>query len=68
MRLPAAEGTTPTSWILDAVPGRECFVAFFSDQPLGAEAATRALNGSPEAPALPGASVRVQCCEKGAGM
>ncbi len=66
MKLPAAEGTTSASWILDAVPGRECFAAFFSDEPLGAAAAARAFDESHDTPAVPGATVRVQCCEKGA--
>ncbi len=64
MRLPAAEGATPASWVLDAVPGRECFAAFFSDEPLGAAGAARAFRGSLDRPAVPGATVRVQCCEK----
>ncbi len=63
--LPSAEGTTPTSWILDATAGHECFAAFFSDEPLAASAASRALSESPNAPALPGATVRVHCCRKG---
>lgn len=65
VRLQAGEGTTPQSFVLDDTPGRECFAAFFSDEPLDAAAAGRALAGAPGAPALPGASVRVQCCEKG---
>jgi hypothetical protein len=64
-RAPGADGTTPQSFVLDAVPGRECFAAFFSDEPLEAAAATAALAAEPERPALAGASVRVQCCEKG---
>lgn len=66
-RLPAAEGTTTESWVLDAAPGPECFVAVFSDEPVGAEAATRALLERPEAPVLRGATIQVRCCEKGGG-
>ncbi len=64
-RLPASEGTTSESWVLDAVPGRECFVAIFSDEPVGVAAARHALLERPEAPALPGAVIVVLCCEKG---
>lgn len=66
-RLPAAEGTTPESWVLDAAPGPECFVAVFSDEPVGAAAAIRALLERPGAPALRGATVQVRCCEKEGG-
>lgn len=66
-RVPAAEGTTPTSWILDDAPGRECFAAFFSDEPVGTAIASRALAASREPPALPGVTARVVCCEKGGG-
>jgi hypothetical protein len=66
-RLPKAAGTTPDSWILDAEPGPECFVAVFSDKPVGVAAATRALFERPEAPALRGATIQIRCCEKGGG-
>jgi hypothetical protein len=65
IELPAAEGTTATSWALDAAPGRECFAAVFSDGPIDPAAASRALARSPEAPSLPGAVIRMQCCDKG---
>lgn len=64
-RAPGGDGTTPQSFVLDAVPGRECFAAFFSDEPVEAAAASAALAAEPERPALAGASVRVQCCDKG---
>jgi hypothetical protein len=64
VRLTAAEGTTPTGWILDAVAGPECFAAFFSDEPVDAASASRAFAASPTSPALPGATVRVLCCDK----
>jgi hypothetical protein len=57
-------GTTPKGWLLDAVPGEECFAAFFSDRPLAVDAAARALAASPRAPELAGALVRVRCCQK----
>lgn len=65
IELSASEGATATSWTLDSAPGPECFVAVFSDGPIDAAAARRALALSPEAPSLPGAIIRVQCCEKG---
>jgi Putative zinc-finger len=64
--LPAGEGVTPTSWVLDDQAGEECFAGFFSDTPVEPRAAIRALEASPHAPVLPGAVVRVQCCLKGA--
>jgi hypothetical protein len=64
-RVPTAEGTTPASWVLDAVSGTECFAAFFSDEPLAAAAAGQALASPRDAPALPGVTARVVCCEKG---
>lgn len=66
-RLPGPAGATPHSFVLDATPGRECFAAFFSRRPLDALAAKGALAASPEAPALPGAEVRAQCCTKEVG-
>jgi hypothetical protein len=62
----AGDGTTPTSWVLDDVRGRECFAAFFSERPLAAGDAVRALAGGRDAPELPGASAHLVCCEKGA--
>jgi hypothetical protein len=59
-----ARGTTPQSFVLDEVQGQECFAAFFSDAPLEAARAGEALAATPGAPALPGAVVRVHCCEK----
>ena len=66
-RVPEGEGVTPTSWILDAAEGRECFAAFFSDEPVSAGVAAAALAATPQGPSLPGAAVRVRCCEKGGG-
>lgn len=63
-RLAAGVGSTPHGLVLDAIPGRECFAAFFSDQPLDAAVAGQALDGLPTPPVLPGAAVRIQCCEK----
>jgi hypothetical protein len=63
-RLPAGEGITPESWILDATPGPECFVAVFSDEPVEAAEATRAVRERPRAPTVRGAAVQVRCCEK----
>lgn len=63
-RLPAGEGTTPVSWVLDAVPGRECFAAFFSDAPVDAATARRALLDPPGAPTTAGAEVLLRCCDK----
>jgi hypothetical protein len=63
-RVPGPEGATAHSFILDAVPGRECFTAFFTDQPMDAAAAGRALAASPEAPLPFGVEVRSQCCTK----
>ncbi len=57
--LAAPRGATPQSFVLDEVPGRECFAAFFSDAPV------EAARGG--APALGGAVVRMQCCEKQGG-
>ena len=51
------------SWVLDAEPGRERFVAFFSDEPLRAEDARRAALS--DRPQLPGATVVVRDCLKG---
>ena len=64
-RLSNAEGTMPTSWILDAVPGQECFAAFFSEESVKAVLAIQAFAASSSAPKLSGSTVRVQCCEKG---
>jgi len=63
-QLSAAEGTTPTSWILDAAAGQECFAAFFSDEPVETNLASQAFATSPTAPIVPRATVRVQCCNK----
>lgn len=52
------------SWTLDAEPGRERFVAFFSDAPLRAEDARRAAVS--ERPQLAGATVVVRDCLKAA--
>lgn len=64
MRLTVAEGTTPTSWVLDGAPGPECFAAFFSDAPVDVADAARALRAAPSAPELPGAAAQVRCCRK----
>lgn len=64
MRLTAGEGTTPTSWVLDGAPGPECFAAFFSDAPVDAHEAARALRAAPSAPQVFGARAQVRCCEK----
>lgn len=63
-RLPAPEGATPGSWILDAAPGRECFAAFFSEAPIATAEAARALAAAPEGPTLAGAAVVTRCCDK----
>lgn len=52
----------PNSWVLDAEPGRERFVAFFSDAPLSAEDARRA--ALRDQPQLTGATVVVRSCVK----
>jgi Domain of unknown function (DUF4384) len=52
------------SWVLDGEPGRERFVAFFSDAPLRAEDARRAALA--DKPQLPGATVVVRDCVKAA--
>lgn len=65
-RLEAPEGTTPTSWVLDATPGRECFAAFFSGAPVDVAVARSALLASAGGPALAGVTVRLQCCDKAA--
>ena len=54
----------PNSWVLDGEPGRERFVAFFSDAPLPAEDARRAALS--DRPQLPGATVVVRDCVKAA--
>jgi hypothetical protein len=54
----------PNSWVLDGEPGRERFVAFFSDAPLRGEDARRAaLSARPQ---LAGATVVVRECVKAA--
>ncbi|MFO0583122.1 MAG: zf-HC2 domain-containing protein [Anaeromyxobacter sp.] len=58
-----ASGTSPASFVLDAVPGRECFAAVFSDAPIPVPAGARAL-GTGERTLLPDAAVRVLCCDK----
>lgn len=50
------------SWVLDGEPGRERFVAFFSESPLRAEDARRAARA--EKPSLPGATAIVRDCVK----
>lgn len=65
--LAAPRGTTSQSFVLDDVPGRECFAAFFSDAPIEAARAGEALAAANGTPALPGAVVRMQCCEKAGG-
>lgn len=52
----------PNSWVLDGEPGRERFVAFFSDAPLSAEDARRAALS--DQPQLAGANVVVRACVK----
>lgn len=52
------------SWVLDAEPGRERFVAFFSEAPLRADDARRA--ALTDRPQLTGATVVVRDCVKGA--
>lgn len=52
------------SWVLDGEPGRERFVAFFSEAPLRAEDARRAAVS--ERPQLAGATVVVRDCTKAA--
>jgi len=52
------------SWVLDGEPGRERFVAFFSEAPLRAEDARRAAVS--DRPQLTGATVVVRDCIKGA--
>jgi hypothetical protein len=63
--LPSPRGTTPQSFVLDEVEGRECFAAFFSDAPIEAARAGDALAAAAGLPTLPGAVVRMSCCEKG---
>ncbi len=65
--LDAPRGKTSQSFVLDDVPGRECFAAFFSDAPVEATRAAEALVTGGDAPSLEGAVIRMQCCEKGAG-
>ena len=55
-------GTTPTSWVLDDVPGEECFAAFFSAAPFDVASAVAALSAG--SPRLPGVDVQVRCCAK----
>jgi hypothetical protein len=62
--LAAPRGATTQSFVLDDVPGQECFAAFFSDAPVQAARAGEALARGGGAPALPGAFVRMVCCEK----
>lgn len=66
-RLAAPRGATPQSFVLDEVPGRECFAAFFSDAPVEAARAGEALARGGGAPALGGAVVRMSCCDKEGG-
>jgi hypothetical protein len=54
----------PNSWVLDGEPGRERFVAFFSEAPVRAEDARRAALG--DKPELMGATVVVRDCIKAA--
>ena len=63
-RLASPRGTTSQSFVLDDVPGRECFAAFFSDAPVEAARAGEALASGGAAPSLDGAVIRMQCCEK----
>jgi hypothetical protein len=63
-RLAAPRGATPQSFVLDEVPGQECFAAFFSDAPVDAARAAAALASGGGAPLLGGAVIRMQCCEK----
>lgn len=65
-RLSAPEGATPGSWILDDAPGRECFIAFFSEAPIATAAAAGALAAAPERPALAGVTAVARCCDKAA--
>ena len=53
----------PQSWVLDAAPGRERFVAFFSDLPIDAARAQEA--AKQEKPLLAGATAIVHECRKG---
>lgn len=62
--LSAARGRTPQSFVLDEVKGPECFAAIFSDAPIEAARAGEALGNGGGAPSLPGAVIRMQCCEK----
>ena len=54
--------SAPQSWVLDAVRGRERFVAFFSDAPLDSTRAQAAALG--DRPRLDGATVVVRECTK----
>jgi hypothetical protein len=54
--------TLPQSWTLDAAPGRERFVAFFSDAPVSAVDASRAARDV--RPVLDGADAIVRECVK----
>lgn len=63
-RLAAPRGATPQSFVLDEVPGQECFAAFFSDAPVDAARAAAALATGEGTPRLGGAVIRMLCCEK----
>jgi hypothetical protein len=63
-RLPAPRGTTAESFVLDEAPGPECFAAFFSDAPIEAAQAGAALAAASGSPELPGAVVKMLCCDK----
>ncbi len=63
MRITAGNQLAPSSWVLDEQPGRERFVAFFSDAPISAAVAHRtAMAGQPS---LASTTVVVRECVKG---
>lgn len=59
------EVLTPGSWVLDAAPGQERFVALFSDRSLPLEEVRRAIEAAPaEAVVVPGARSVERSCFK----
>ncbi len=65
VRLVEGEGLTPGSWVLDDRPGREQFIAFFSDAPISeAEASAAVRKAGERTPTLEGAEVQWVGCRK----